>query len=455
MCTDCKPNGPVVSFPVPETGPCNNCDNKECASGLHSTDCLYYKGPDLACLQVKDEDRLSVIFQKIDEQLCISSGGIELGNIFCLSPLDNFDEWVSAISEKYCTLSTELTLFKNSTFPSAIAAINQNIDRLNKPELSSCNKLGITTGDNIKTILTKLSSAYCTIVQEDLDISTLKWPDCFIFSQPPADIKQGLKTIADKVCVIESLLSTNPDADVTFDNTGSCLPAPGSSDSLVSTITKIKSRLCQSPIFNAANLVAGCIGIAPADTLELAMGKTVSVLTELKRNAIVAVNTSQFTISAVDPTQNCSGKVLSLNGSLTDRHVAASPSDTTPGTLSEKIASGTGITISTDTVPGKLVISSASAQGQDYKVKVNGNDANAGYLLSKMKGASNTLCSVTVTEDNGQAKVSSQIDVEGVLEAIFEMLETDVTLRNRLCSILTKCPSPCSAPTNVQAIPIL
>jgi hypothetical protein len=415
--------------------------------------CVFYGGPPLLCLEIDTNERLDSALQKIDIKFCSISGGIDPYpgyNTYCLSPINTQKEFVEKISQRFCILETSTGVFINTTFPAAITDIQTQITNLNKTGFNSCSLLGVLSTDTLSTALFKVSEYICSTLPTSLDVSSVNWEQCVtIGGNIPTTIQEGFSFVINQLCVLQSQIGSGSASLPTFNNTGTCLPTPGVSDSTVDTIIKIRTRLCQTPVFAASNLTSQCVQFSGINTLEDVLNATLSKVDQLSLNIPNQFNTSHFVVAPIDPLNLCLGKTVSLNVAALaiDRKVAVNAGDATPGTLDIKLASGTGISLSTSLNPGKMTISATNTV--DEKVKSDITDPTSGYLNDKLTGSADTVTISTSLESN-QVKVSATINYTALINAIFDNIEDDEDLKARLCSIIATCPSPCSAPTNVS-----
>jgi hypothetical protein len=453
-CTNCTDNQNIGFYP--STDGCVNCPSP-CPDGCDVKDssCILYTGPDLPCIQAPSNTNLEEIIQRIDAQVCGITGdytGFEFACLTSTGPINNEKQFVERISAFVCQTRTDLDSFVGTTFPAATTNLQNQINALNAPGITSCSSVNILVGDNQKTVLTKLTNAVCSLYGA-IDPSSANWNQCFtIVGAPPASIVEGFNMLISQICQIKS---SGGGSLPTFDNTGSCLASPSSTDSLVDTVTKIKTRLCLTPTFNAGNLsTPACTQFYPADTLEIVISSILNQVDQVSLNSIRAV-TSDFTLTNIDNAQPCLGKRLGLNLSNIDRKVALNNADLTPGTLFDKIAPGSNITLDFGIAnAGKLTISSTASDSTDEKVKVNEFDTTAGYLLEKVIGSTDLVSvSVNPATAGSQLQISANLDYEALVNILIETISEDETLKSAFCTLISSCPSPCDPPTNVQIVP--
>lgn len=452
-CDSCSQISTIISAPSSLCqASCLPIEDELCKNQIDSS-CVNYSGTPLTCIGAASNLCLEKILQKIDSKVCEVTGDYSGFNLGCLR--DKYailkeKDFAQSIADYTCTMDKSLQLFINSTFPTSITAINNKIDGIINPAISSCGLLNITADDNIKVVLTKLSNGLCTTILSQ-DVSSANWDKCFtLVGSPPKTIEQGFNKVIDYICTIRQ--NGNGGLPI-FDNTTSCLTNPTTTDSLSDTITKIKTRLCLTPIFQAANLhpIDSCIPFSNSSSLQEITVEIIDRISQLSNQTIKAVDNSQFTITDIDPANHCLGKKLSLNGKLTDRLVSINENDS-PGFLGNKISAGSNIVIDADTIPGKLIISSNAPSGSNEKVKTSASDPVAGYLVEKITGNNSEINIITSELDN-KVKVMATVNYTALIKRFIDVIAEDDELKGELCALLKSCPSPCSPPTNIQIIP--
>lgn len=443
----------------PNTTGCVNCPSP-CPEGCDAKDasCVLYTGAPLNCVGADSNTNLEVILQLIDSKVCTTIGDFSGYNFYCLinsGPINTQQQFVERISQFVCQTRTDLDAFISTTYPAGLNNLQTQINSLNNPAITSCAELNIISSDSQNVVLTKLSNGICAIY-DAIDPSSANWSQCFtLVGDPPASIVEGFNTVLDQICQIKSGAASA--ALPTFNNVGSCLAAPvTTADSLVSTVNKIKTRLCLSPTFNAGNLAAAtCVSYNGSSTLEQVLDATIAQVNTLSLNTVRAFNNSQFTVTLIDPSQPCLGKQISLAAANIDRLVALNSADLTPSTLDNKFVAGTNVTLDFGIAnAGKVTISAVGGSSSDEKVKVNGSDATADYLQNKVVGSTD-MVSVTVLPINSdsQLKISANLDMDALINFILDEILDDETLKTKFCTLVSSCPSPCDPPTNVQVIP--
>lgn len=444
-CTNCTPL-PVASFVFNGTSPCTNCDDSECPNGVISSKCVYNDGPPLLCIEADANERLDSILQKIDTKLCTVVGGNPYPgyNTYCLGPMANQQQFVETISDAYCTLQSDYNTFVSTTYPAQIAAISAQIAALDLPNISSCVAIGFAPTDTLKVAITKLANYACNL-QTQLDVSSVNWSQCAVVSPVPATIQQGFDFLVDQICNINAGGSASLP---TFDNTGTCLDTPTTTDTLVNTILKIRSKVCAAPAFNPGSYTAGCITVSPTSTLDELLQELINQISSVMRD-VPRVFDADFVVSPVNAGNLCLGKQISLNGTLTsDRFVAVDNADASPGTLSTKITPGAGISLDTTTTPGTMIVSVDPTFSNDEKVKTSVSDPTAGYLEDKITGSTSVISILTNTVAN-QVEVSAAIDMTALVTNIIDAITNDTTLKEAFCTLISTCPSACNPPSDI------
>jgi hypothetical protein len=452
-CENCTDNQNIGWYP--NTQGCVNCP-APCPDGCDVKDasCILYTSAPLTCIEAESNTNLEVILQKIDAKVCQTSGNYTGFNFYCLTdtgPINNEQQFVERISNFVCQLRTDLNTFTTVTFPTSIANLQGQIAALNAPNITSCPELNIVQSDSQNTVLTKLSNSVCSLYGA-INPSSANWDQCFtLVGDPPSTIVEGFNTILNQIC---SIKSSGNNTLPTFDNTGSCLSSPTTTDSLVDTISKIKARLCSTPTFYAGNLSTHICSAFNADaTLETVLSSILTQVDTVSSESVRAY-TSDFLFTNIDDAHPCLGKRIGLNLSNIDRNVAATSSDPTPGTLFDKLQAGSNFNLDYTTIPGKVILNSSTGAVADEKVKVNSVDSAAGYLQDKLIGSTD-IVSVAVTPTNGdtQLRITSNLDMAALINEILDQISDDEDLKSKFCSLISSCPSPCDPPTNVQIIP--
>lgn len=462
-CLNCNSTSPVSIYDIQylySQNTCNSCNDPECGGNNLNAKCVYYAGPNLVCSDIESGDTIEVALQKIDAQLCAVTGDYSLYNTDCLSEITTItteQQFVETISSYVCDLSGDLDTFINTTFTNYQTTVDNRFDVIEIPGTTSCAFVGITAGDTLQVVLQKLSNAVCDISDTQLDISTVDWDQCFVVAEIPENISEGFDLIIDQLCSIktdlESLSTTLP----TFNNTTSCLASPGTTDSLVDTINKIKTRLCLSPTFDINALTWNCLTKPSTTTTNLqdAFQTVLDAIDDLKAS-MPTFDSGDFVVTPTNISDECEGKTVALATPIDqDRYVAVDGSDTSPGTLVQKLTAGTNITLDTTTTPGTMIINSSGGVAVDEKVKAFSSDPfPSSFLNNKVEGDTND--GVTISTSNnltlGKVTFTPSIDWSIFIPALVDAINNDPDLKELFCTLVSSCPSPCEPPTNVQAV---
>lgn len=447
-CTNCVQTTATITGFVPA-----NCTSTNpCALDAA---CVIYTGPALECSGIETNDDLQTILQKIDPLLCAATGDYSQYNTFCLAPISTQQQFVESISEFVCDLRDEFDTFVDTTFPAYQTTIDGRLDALEVPGIT-CATASVTSGMTLQQVL----NAYCTkfgSIDSLLDVSGADWSSCYVVSPAPETPEEGFNTLIDQIC----LLKTAVDAGAvlpTFNNVGSCLPEPlTASDTLVDTVNKIKTRLCETGTLDTTTLSWGCVTQPTGaqnlqDTLQNILTRITSIAQSLPTQW-----SGDFTITNVDNGNLCLGKSVEL-GTLvnSDRFFAVTPSDMDPATFQEKVIPGTNITFDFVTVPDAVVINSTGGTGTgDHKVAVDSTDGSADYLGAKITagGATNGIQVIpSVDTTNEVVVLNASVNAVTLFQSLLDALQTDAGLYQQFCSAVAGCPSPCDAPSNVQVV---
>lgn len=431
-CFGCGDSG--MSYSPPPIQPCQNTPGN-CVPVDAS--CVTYTGPKLNCSDINPNTDVETILQTMDQKICsIEGGDWSTYNYHCLADdftITSASEFVSAMTDAYCNLQSNYDTFTGTTYPTQITALNTSINSILSPGLTLCAASGITSSDTYTSILTKFSNKICDLSVND--VSTANWSQCFTVPTPPSTVLDGFNVVLDQVCQVKALTGTT--TLPTFNNQGSCLPSPGTADSLVNTITKIKTRLCQSPTYDINATTWSCI-TQPADFQGVVNAVVGNVQSLMSSNPVFDTNIFSLTPNG------CNGTNISLQPGFAgvDRLVASDSLDSSPGTLSDKIQAGTNITTDNITVPGKLIINAASSLND--KVKSNVSDASSGYLFDKLLGSGTDGISLATSTlvDNSKVVVTPSLDFSVLATKFFDQVEGDPNLYARFCALICGC-KPC------------
>lgn len=444
-CTNCSSSPLTFASSYFYSNQPSNCDSGECGTNTVNAKCVYYAGPNLSCSGIEVNDSLELALQKIDTQICSITGDYSTYSFGCIDDggaITTEAQFVSAISSYACTTRSTLTTFTGTTFPAYQAAVNSRFVALEVPGIT-CATASVTSTDTLQAVLNK----YCTklgTLTTAISISGVDWDSCFTVVSPPTTIAGGFTEVLSQICQLKAAGLTLP----TFNNTGTCLSSPGASDTLVSTIGKIITRLCQTPTLDNDNLTSSCISIPSADTdLETLLQSILTKVDALSTNSYT-FSEDDFNITAQDEDNVCAGKSVALVTPINqDRFVATSSYDTAPGTLDTKVIAGTGISINTSN-PAHIVIN-ATGTDTDVLVKAASGDAAAGYLQDKMYGQASSgialITSYNATTD--KVDITPSVTASTLLDVLFLYLENNPAseLKERFCTLVSSCPDPGNA----------
>lgn len=349
--------------------PPSNYSNCGGGCGVDST-CVTYTGPNLNCLDVGSGENLEEILYKVNAVVCTSQGDYSEYNFHCLTDtyvIENEAEFVSAITEYACNLNTAFVNYSTVTVPGIITNIQNQINEIVNPSLALCSYTGVIPTDSLDDILVKFGGKLCDL-DSRLNLSSVNWAQCYTVPTTPTTLTEAFNLLVDQICQASQ---TGGGATLpTFNNQGSCLPAPlGTADSLVLTINKIKERLCDTGVYDIDDSPWGCVtNPAPltGSNIQAAFDKVLGAVNGLVSNRYT-FNPNQFILNQTVPGDACSGFEVTLDPSIgiEDRLVAASPSDSSPGTLIEKLVAGTNITLDNSN-PEEIVLNATFTPGVTY-----------------------------------------------------------------------------------------
>jgi len=413
---------------------CDSCGDPICGNNVYNAKCGFYSGPALPCSEIETNDNLEVALQKIEDKLCQTTGNYATYNTYCLAPVATQKEFVEKISQQFCSLNTGYNTFVGTTFPAYQASVTSAINGVNNPSIT-CTAAGVISTDTIPIVLNK----YCTAINNLQNYTSLvgvNWNQCFTVPTPPTTIAAAFNLINSQLCSIASDCSGLG----SFNNIGSCLPSPTANDSAVDTINKIKTRLCQTGTFDINTLTWGCVTKPSVVTTDLqgAMQSIINHVDDYIKNKLTF--SSSFNVTQTNPSNPCLGKTVALAGSIagTDRLVAASPTDSSPGTLIAKLAGSTEIVIDDTTNPGFVTLSP-----RNDKLKAGAGDTSNGYLIDKIDGKVNALDGVRINESYNAT--TDKVDLDPVIDwnvfinKMFDEIDADAVLKARFCEFLGDC----------------
>lgn len=445
-CTNCSQTTASITGFVPA-----NCTEPN-SCGLDAG-CVIYSGPALNCAEIATGDSLDVILQKIDPLLCSATGDYSTYNTFCLAPITTQEQFVESISAFVCDLRSDFDDFISTTFPNYQADVDSQFGDITVPGIT-CASAGVTSNMTLNQVL----GAYCNkfgSIDTLLNVSGANWDSCYVVNPNPTTPTAGFNVLISQICTLKELVESSSVLP-TFNNTGTCLPSPGVSDSLVSTIDKIRTRLCQTGTLDTTTLSFGCVTTPTgAQNLQDTLQNILTRVTAISQ-ALPTDWSNDFTVDNVDNGNLCLGKSITLAiPSNQDRFVAATASDLSPGTLQAKLVPGTNITLDYLSSPGQVVINSTPSVSDTYQVKINNSDPSPGFLNTKLvQGTQNCGVQVTPSADiiNNVITFNASIDPVALFTCLLDALNEDEGLKEAFCAAIASCPSPCSGPSNVQVV---
>lgn len=462
-CNDCPT---PVTVPVlyaaalyPQSCTTNSCTS-DCGTNC-STDmrCIVWSGPNLPCSGVTTGMTLEELLTAFDTALCAATGDFSTYNVDCLDDVEAItteQEFVEAISAYVCTLRTDLDTFINTTFATYQTTVDNRFDLIENPSIT-CASAGITSADSLSTIYTKYCAKF-TEIDQKISIAGVGWDLCFTVDPLPTSIAQGFQVVLSQICSLKSVIDGGSFTLPVFNNVGSCLPSPlTTADSLVDTVNKIKTRLCQTPTFDINTLTWGCTTKPSSTTTDLqaAFQAILDKVNDYVQNKLTF--SGDFVISQTNVGDPCEGKTVALAiPSDQDRFVASNAADASPGTLIQKLQAGTNITLDDTTTPGKVIInSSGGGSGLDVLVKTRSADPAAGYLEDKIEGSTNasgvTITTITDTGDN-KVQIGSTINFETFWTTLLTYLDDNTTIKELFCDYVQSCLPDCITPPNVTVV---
>ncbi len=446
-CTDCTQTTATITGFVPA-----NCqDQTPC---YLDAGCVYYTGPALNCAGINTNDALDVILQKIDPLLCAATGDYSTYNTYCLAPITTQKEFVESISNFVCTLRDDFDTFTGTTYVNDQTTVDNRLDAIEVPGIT-CVSASVTNTDTLQQVLNN----YCTkfgAIDLLLDVSGANWSQCYTVSPAPTTPTEGFDILIDQICLLKATVESGSASLPTFNNVGSCLPAPlTTADTLVDTINKIKVRLCQTGTLDTTTLSWGCVSTpSGGQNLQDSLQNILSRITAIAQSLPTQFDSGDFTVTNVDNSNLCLGKKIELAAAFTqDRFVAATTSDMAPGVLQDKLIPGTDISLDFVTSPGFVIINSTGGSGTgDHKVAVDGTDGTPDYLGVKIiaGGITNGIQIVPAVDTINEVVVLNvSVNVITLFQSLIDALSTDSGLYSAFCTAAAGCPSPCAAPSNV------
>ena len=444
MSTNCQetPSSTLLNLQYFSTANCEDC--LDCGGDVKNAGCVLYTGPNLSCSTINSGDTIELAIQKINDRLCAAAGNYSTYNTFCLpdyqgSPITTQKQFVETISEYVCLFRADYDQFVNIIFDEYKTTVNTNFYNITNPGLT-CNVAGVTNTDTLNQILTKYCIKLTDFHNQFNIITNVNWSQCFTILSDPSNLQEAFQTVIDQICATKALV-INSQLPL-FNNSGSCIGGT-TSDTLVTTINALKTAVCLRPTFDKTSLIWGCVPelIGGTTDLQSTIQTILNQISDYRRNKVTW--SSDFVVTQTSPGNACAGINVELATPLNiDRFVAATVSDTSPGTLEDKLVAGTNVTLDF-TNPSEAVI---NCTGTDtYKVKAASSESNveADFLNVKINGTSgNYGTSITTVYNSGTKKldVTPSIDEEVFWNSLYTYLYTTPTAHQKLCDLISTCP---------------
>lgn len=401
-CNTCTSPAPIsYEIQYNYSNQCYSCADVSCNGATSNAKCVVYTGSNLVCSGINTNDTLEDILIKIDSQICSVSGDYSSYQYNCLTAQTTEAGFVDMITGEFCDLQSTVTTFTGTTFPAYQSTVNSRFVALEVPGIT-CATASVTNTDTLQQILTK----YCTKLTSlttAISLSGITWNSCFTVVSTPTTIADGFTEVLSQICQVKNLITTS--TLPVFNNSSNCL-AGTSSDTLVTTIGLLTSKVCSAAVVNIGTLTTSCLTLG--STLQTALQAVITKVDTLTQNDITF--SGDFTITATNPSNPCAGRTVALATPLNaDRFVASNASDATPGTLVDKLDAGTNITLDDTTTPGKVII---NATGVDRKVSADTSDATSGFLVDKLEGSTVNGITITPIYNSMTGKVTLQLSVD-------------------------------------------
>lgn len=458
-CTNCQNNNQIsYSYTTPPKCPhctntctCSSCGgDSSCRNDSENKDSsdIIYSGHNLLCSGVESGATVEEIIQKFDEKFC-SLGGSDYSTYTIASCLltpsggqiTSEKEFVESISDYVCNFKSEYNTFitEYNTFVTEVTEVIQGV---NSVGATTCVDIGIVPTDTIAEGFTKMGNSVCGLIQQ-AKLTGVNWNVCgFSTSIVPSTIPAGFTKILEYFCQLSNSIPSEVTLP-TFNNVGSCLPGVNTAaDSIGTTIEKLKSKVC-SLDYDLTGLNFGCVPVA--GNLQ---GVLQNIIDRVNANPITYFHPTDFIIETMDGGP-CFGRNIKINAANFDRKVASNSSDTTPGTLFDKLQAGTNVTLDFLSVPGKVIINSTGGGGgsDNFKVRVNASDPDGSgdYLDTKIDGGADLSGAMTITASangtNDKVIVTPNINYNTLTQFILNEINTNSTLKAIFASIV--CDSDC------------
>ena len=436
-CTNCPDSNKQQSFfsyPMVQSVPCSS----DCDTTMDTT-CVIYTGAALTCSDVATNTNLQTILQAMDTAICAAgeAGYNPDWDTTCLGPYTTMEQFVEGICSFVCDVRQDVGEVTNN-FDAYVESNDAVILTIENPNTTASAYANISSVDTLFSVLNKLSVAVQSLADSSA-VSGADWNQCFVVSPLPTTIEEAFDTVIDMICTVKAAIPENLTLP-TFDNTTSCLSSPTATDSLVTTVTKIRDLLCTKPDFDGNSLSTGCLDIDTTD-LQSTTQEIITALIDVSQDSIRAVNGSQFTTAYIDAENPCLGLTLSLADDLgvSDRLVALNSEDEDPGTLEDKVVEGDNITLDFGLAnAGQLTISAT-----DNKVGASSSDDTPSTLDNKINFVDDSTTSLSFNAAyNGSTKkldVTPTIDFVALLTEGLAAIQGNPSLKaawdSYICSI--------------------
>lgn len=445
-CPDCSSITPLI-FDIQSfiSNSCLECQQQNCLPVKY----LCYTGPALACSGIETGDTLEVALQKIDTQVCSALGDYSTYQFNCLTAwlgesITTEAQFVDAITAYACEIQGNVTTLIDTTFPAFQDDVDGRISDVEDPEIT-CVSAGVTSGDTLFEILEKYCSKFGEI-DDTINIEgQIEWANCLTVIDTPTTIIEGFQLLVGQICTVYGIANAAAVLPV-FNNSGNCLSNVGgtSSDTLVATIGYITDIICDTYPFVAFN---------PGDIDWDCLDDGSTNLQESFQVAIDAINANQkllitqvsadFTLELVDPGDTCLGFILNLATPIVnnDRLVASNDTDTSPGTLINKLTAGTNISLDDTTTSGQVIINA----NNDHLVLAGPGDEDPGLLVDKLNGSSASGITITPEYNAGteQVDLNLSVSLSILIPMILDGVAANSTFLAQFCSLVSQCGAEC------------
>lgn len=453
MSCSCQQNTTGIHYICSQPScPACNCCQASCSCGSDSavsTDSsdITYSGPNLTCLEKDTGSSVEEILQAADARICAISGSDwSAFNTQCILNEDdshpgNAQETIEAICDYLCNLQVTYNTFV-SNYNTYVTEVTEQITTASTAGITTtCT--GIIPADTNDVYLQKLDTAICSL-QSETSVSGVNWNVCGLTTvSAPATIPAAFTKVLEYICTVYNAIPSAVSIP-TFNNVGSCLPGTlTSTDTLASTVDKIKTKLCSLSLTDPTTLTYGCVSSATTNQ-QLAQ----NIINRVNDFTKYTFNPTYFTLSLIDSGNTCLGYNVTLNTSGMDKYVGSNSSDTTPGYLINKLQAGTNITLDDITTPGKVIINSTGTP-DTYKVKVNSSDSSPDYLDTKVDGTSDSTSSLSIAAtangSNDKVIITPTFDFDNLSDSILDAIAANSTLMSKFCAMACSCG--CTNPT--------